>query len=89
MRHQIGFRQFNPYKLARYGLLHKSLNDAKFPFTYHILPYYGKPVDSNGSYYLSATEDYVNHLVEPMPASSLKGRNISMDRLYTSKHRIS
>ena len=44
----------------------------------------GKPVDGNGAYYFNATEDYVKHLVESMPASSMKGRNISMDRLYTS-----
>ena len=31
MRHQIAFRQHNPNKLHRYGLLLKSLNDARFP----------------------------------------------------------
>ena len=34
MRHQIAFRQYNSNKPHRYGLLLKSLNDARFPFTY-------------------------------------------------------
>ena len=84
MRHQIGFRQYNPNKPAKYGLLYKSLNDARFPFTYQIIPYSGKPVDGDGPYYLKATEDYVKNLVESIPGRNLKGRNISMDRLYTS-----
>ena len=84
MRHQIGFRQYNPNKPAKYGLLYKSLNDARFLFTYQIIPYSGKPVDGDGPYYLKATEDYVKNLVESIPGRNLKGRNISMDRLYTS-----
>ena len=32
MRHQIAFRQYNPNKPHKYGLLCKSLNDASFPF---------------------------------------------------------
>ena len=84
MHHQIGFRQYNPTKPAKYGLLYNSLNDARFPFTYRVIPYCGKPVDGNGSDYPNPTEDYVNHLVESMPAVSMKGRNISMDRLYKS-----
>ena len=78
MRHQIGFRQ------SSYGLLYKSLNDAQSPYTYQVMPYYEKPVDGNDPYFLSRTENYVKHLVELMPASSVKSRNISMDRLCTS-----
>jgi len=37
MRNQIAFRQYNPNKPAKYGLLYKSLNDARFPFTYQII----------------------------------------------------
>lgn len=62
----------------------KSLNDAQFPFTYQVIPYCRKPVGGNGPYYLNATEDYMKHLSESMPESSMKGRNIFMDRLYTS-----
>ena len=34
MRHQIGLRQCNPNKPAKHGLLYKSFNDVRFPFTY-------------------------------------------------------
>ena len=84
MRHQINFRQYNPNKPAKYGLLYKSLNDARFPFTYQVIPYCGKPVEGAGPYYLTATEDYVKQLVNSMAINQMKGRNISMDRLYTS-----
>ena len=60
------------------------MNDACFAFTYHVIPYCGRPEDGTGLYYLSSTEDYVKGLVNPMPNSSVRGRNISMDRLYTS-----
>lgn len=84
MKHQIAFRQFNPNKPAKYGLLYKSLNDAEVPFTYQILPYTSKPKNGNGPYYLQNTEEYVKTLVDAMPIRHMKGRNISMDRLYTS-----
>ena len=43
MRHQIGFRRYNPSKPHRYGLLLKSLNDASFSHRYKASPYAGKP----------------------------------------------
>ena len=84
MRHQTGFRQYSPNKPAKYGLLYKSLNDARSPFTYQVIPYCGKPVEGDGPYYINTTEDYIKKLVSAMPESSVKGRNISMDKLYTS-----
>ena len=85
MRHQIAFRQYNPNKLHRYGLLVKSLNDAELPFTYKTVPYAGKPEAGDGPYYIDSTENYVKYLVnETEKDISLKGRNISTDRLYTS-----
>ena len=39
MRHQIAFRQCNPNKSHKYGVLLKSLNDAFFRYTYKTLPY--------------------------------------------------
>ena len=84
MRHQINFRYYNPNKPAKYSLLHKSLNDARFAFTYQVIPYCGRPEDGTGPYYLGSTVDYVKSLVNVMPRSSVKGRNVSMDRLYTS-----
>ena len=38
MRHQINFRQYNPNEPAKYGLLYKSLNDARFAFTCEVIP---------------------------------------------------
>ena len=85
MRHQIAFRQYNPNKPHRYGMLIKSLNDSRFPFTYKAAPYASKPEQGDGPYYISATEDYVKYLVnETEKDTSLQGRNISTDRLYTS-----
>ena len=83
LHHQIGFTQYNPGKPAKYGLLYQSLNDAQFPFTYQVM-YCRKVVDGNGPYHLNITEDYGKYLVESMPEISMKGRNMSIDRLYTS-----
>ena len=82
MRHQIDFRQYKPSKPAKYGLLFKSLNRDRFPFIYQVIPYCGKPAD-NAPYYLNVTEDYLKHLVESMPASSMKDRITYIDKLYT------
>lgn len=85
MRHQIAFRQYNPNKPAKYGLLFKSINDARFPFTYQATAYAGKPESGNGPYYIDKTENHIKYLITQMEKKiSLQGRNISMDRLYTS-----
>ena len=85
MRTQVRIKQYKPNKPAKYGLLFKSLNDARFPHTYQSLPYAGKPAAGEGPYYLNKTEDYVKKLVEEAQAKLLiQGRNISMDHLYTS-----
>ena len=42
MRQQIACHQYNPNKLHRYGLLLKSLHDARFPYTYKAVPYAAK-----------------------------------------------
>ena len=34
LRNQISIKQYNPNKVAKYSLLFKSLNDARFPYTY-------------------------------------------------------
>ena len=85
MRQQIAFRQYNPKKPHKYGLLLKSLNDARFPYTYKATPYAGKPSSGNGPYYLDKTLAYVKYLVSTTEMdTSLKGRCITTDRLYTS-----
>ncbi|XP_057296194.1 uncharacterized protein LOC130625144 [Hydractinia symbiolongicarpus] len=56
---------YNPNKPAKYGLLYKSLNDARILFTYQILPYCGKPDEGDGPYYLSATDYVKNEVKDP------------------------
>ena len=83
MRQQIAFRQYNPNKPHRYGLLLKSLNDARFPYTYKAVPYAAKP--KAGPYYLKSTIDYIKYLVTEMEAyQPIIDRTISTDFLYTS-----
>ena len=63
MRHQIAFRQCNPNNPHKYGVLLKSLNDARFPYTYKALPYAAKPTAGDGQFYISSTADYIKNLV--------------------------
>ena len=85
MRHQINFKQYNPNKPAKYGTLFKSINEVRYSYTYRASVYAGKPADEYGPYYISGTENYVKDLVQNLAKHvSLQGRNISMDRLYTS-----
>ena len=85
MRNQVAMKQYNPNKPAKYGLLFKSLNDGRFPYTYNSLVYAGKPQQGDGPYYINTIEDHVKTLVRTTGAKlPLDGRNISMDRLYTS-----
>ena len=56
MRTQISFKQFNPSKPAKYGLLFKSVNAARYPYTFISSPYSGKPTEEGGQYYIQGTE---------------------------------
>ena len=85
MRHQIAFRQYNPKRPHKYGLLLKSINDSRFPFTYKAAPYANKPENGDGPYNMCATEDYVKYLVnEVEKVARFKVRNISTGCSYTS-----
>ena len=85
MRTQISFKQFNPSKPAKYGLLFKSVNAARYPYTFISSPYSGKPTEEGGQHYIQGTEAIVHYLTETLSTnSSLAGRNISFDRLYSS-----
>jgi len=84
MRHQIAFRQYNPDKPAKYGLLFKSLNSAGLPFLHRTVVYSGKPEGEPNQFYIKGTNNYVKKLVtDTKRVVPLQGRNISMDRLYT------
>ena len=85
MQHQIAFRQCNPNKPHKYGVLLKSLNDARFPYRYKALSYAAKSTAGDGPFYISSTIDYIKNLViRTKEQVRLNGRNISMDRLNTS-----
>ena len=85
MRQQITFRHYNPNKPHLYGLLRKSLNDARFPHTCKAVQYPAKPKTGDGLYYLKSTIEYIKYLVTEMEANQpITGRIISADHLYTS-----
>lgn len=86
MRTKIGWRQYNPSKPAKYGMLFKSINPAALPFTLQTAVYAGKPKsDTPSPHYISGVLPIMQSLVSSLlPKLSLKGANISVDRLYTS-----
>ena len=89
-RGRIGFKQYNPSKPAKYGLLYRSLCDATVPCTYFSLPYAGKPevLDKENpatSYYATGTDEYTKYLVNGFSTvANMSGCNISMNRYFTS-----
>ena len=84
-RGHIGLKQYNPSKPSKYGLLYRSLCDASTPYTYWTLPYAGKPDVLGSEFYVTGTDEYTKYLVEKFSNhGSLVGRNISLDRYFTS-----
>ena len=85
MRMQISFKQFKSSKPAKYSLLFKSINPARYPYTFISSPYSGKPTEERRQYYIQGTEAVVHYLIGTLSTnSSLTGRNISFNRLHTS-----
>ena len=84
MRMQISFKQFKSSKPAKYSLLFKSINPARYPYTFISSPYSGKPTGEGGQYYIQGTETIVHYLIETLSTNpSLSGHKISFDQLYT------
>ena len=83
-RTQISFKQFNPSKPAKYGMLYKSINACRYPFTFSTAVY---PTESKAeltSHYTPGTSQTVKYLVQNLEClTNLVGRNTSYDRLYT------
>ena len=52
-RGKIAFKQYNPMKPAKYGLLIQSLNAVKFPYTFSMIVSAGKPANKTGPYYVN------------------------------------
>ena len=84
-RGRIGIKQYNPKKPAKYGPLFQSINAVIFAYTYSICVVAGKPVDGSGQFYTPTVLSKVQRLVENLEQHvSLKGRNLTTDRYYTS-----
>ena len=62
-RSQIGFKQYNHDKPAKYGILVKSLNSAGSPNLYKTNFYASKPEGIPNEYYLKRTANFVKSLV--------------------------
>ena len=85
MRNRVSFKQFNPNKPAKYGLLFKSINGARYPYSFVSASYCGKPKSEPTEEYKQGTFEVTKYMVEKLSKyTSLKGRNISFDRLYKS-----
>ena len=81
----VAFKQYNPDKPVKYRILFTSLNNARHCYTYRSFVYADKPTETPSLSYVSVTNNYVKELVESLARKfPLDGRNISMDRLYTS-----
>jgi hypothetical protein len=82
---QVQFKVYNKGKPQKYGVNFKSLNSVSYPYTYCSHVYAGKPVDTPNQFYLSGTDNYTKYLVDYLSERVvLSGRNLTMDRLYTS-----
>ena len=64
-RGAFGFKQYNPNKPAKYGMLFRSLNSVRFPYTYMSLPYSGRAEDgSSNEYNIFGPDKLIEKLVE-------------------------
>ena len=77
-RTQISFKQFNPSKPSKYGMLYKSMNVCRYPFTFSTAVYSGKPKAEPTSYNTPGTSQTVKHPIENLEChTNLVERNIS------------
>jgi hypothetical protein len=84
-RTMVSFKQYNCSKPAKYGLLFKSINSTRTPYIFRAVVYAGKPQGDPGPYYVPGIIPIVKSLVNGLSnLTDLNGRNITMDRLYTS-----
>ena len=84
-RNQLGFKTYNPNKPAKYGINIKCLNEVRCAYTHRSEVFAGKPVEQGHTpYYIPNTEGITMRLFEQYGWRKLKGRNITMDNLYSS-----
>ena len=85
-RGRIGMKEYNPCKPAKFGLLYRSLCDAKVGYTYSTLPYAGMPEVIGANGYVTGFDKYTKWMVNNFQIyGTLQGRNISLDRYFTSE----
>ena len=85
MRAQISFKQFDPSKPATCGMLYKSINACRYPFTFSSAVYPAQPKAEPTFYYPSGTSQTIKYLIQNLKChANLVARNIYYDRLYTS-----
>ena len=85
LRNRVSFKQFNLSQLAKYGLLFKSINSGRYPYSFLSAPFCGKPKSEPTEEYKQGIFEVTKHMVEKISNyTSLKGQNIGFDRLYTS-----
>ena len=58
-RNQFAFKQYNPEKTTKYGLLLKSLNCARYSYNYIFHVHSGKTTGEPSEYYITGTYNYV------------------------------
>ena len=74
---QISFKQFNPSKPAKYGMLYKSINACSYPFTFSTVVYPAKPKAEPTSCYTPGTSQRVKYLIQNLECHlNLVARNI-------------
>ena len=84
-RKQVNLKQYNPEKLAKHGILFKSLNCARYSYTHQTHEYSGKPAQAPNEFCIQGTANSIKFLVQKLSMyHSLAGRNIRMEHLYTS-----
>lgn len=87
-RGHIEFKQYNPHKPAKCGLLYQSLRDSSITSSYYSLPNSGKLEKVEGpaaKYGITGTDKNSKYLIKKLPVyCNPQGVNISMDRYFTS-----
>ena len=63
-RNKSSFKQCNPSKPAKYGLLFKSTNAFTYAYKHHIIPCCGKPNEEATAYYVKEVEETEKYLVQ-------------------------
>nr|XP_039271170.1 piggyBac transposable element-derived protein 4-like [Styela clava] len=78
---RIRFRQYNPKKPIKWGLLARTLADANTGYLLNIVMYYGK---DEGKEIIEGSTKTSSTIVELLQPYLGKGHNVFCDRLYTS-----